>query len=116
MITLSGFYCTIRVLFSPGITANRSKLIAWYVSDCNSLESHREDYASFLANYVPVDIYGPCGNMVRYQTKYRQPLLFEGIASHKCPANTKSVNDTALAFIVWIHAKTTINAEGVNHE
>ena len=47
-----------------GITANRSKLIAWYVADCNSLESHREDFASFIANYIPVDIFGPCGNLV----------------------------------------------------
>ncbi len=56
----------ISLVFSStqGISANRSKLIAWYVSDCNSMESHREDYASFLANYLPVDIYGPCGNLV----------------------------------------------------
>ena len=41
----------------------RTDLIAWYVDDCNEEKTIREDYVSYMENYVKVDIYGKCGNM-----------------------------------------------------
>ena len=40
----------------------RTNLVAWYVDDCNEAKTIREDYVSYLENYVKVDIYGKCGN------------------------------------------------------
>lgn len=42
---------------------NRTNLVAWHVDDCNEERTHREDYVSYLENYIPVDIYGKCGNL-----------------------------------------------------
>ena len=41
----------------------RTDLIAWYVDDCNEEKTIREDYVSYMENYIKVDIYGKCGNM-----------------------------------------------------
>ena len=41
--------------------AHRPRRIAWIVSHCNS-NSDRERYVSELRNYIPVDIFGKCGN------------------------------------------------------
>lgn len=41
--------------------ANKSKAVAWFVSHCDT-PSKRESYARELAEYIPVDIYGACGN------------------------------------------------------
>jgi len=43
--------------------AKRTDLVAWWVSDCNEVRTHREDYVSYLENYIKVDIYGSCGNL-----------------------------------------------------
>ena len=43
-----------------GKTSN-SGLAAWFVSNCESY-SLRKDFAEKLKKYIPVDIYGSCGN------------------------------------------------------
>ena len=42
--------------------AKKKKLLAWF---CSNQRTHgkREDYVSKLGEYIPVDIYGKCGNM-----------------------------------------------------
>ncbi|ELU01348.1 hypothetical protein CAPTEDRAFT_139854 [Capitella teleta] len=45
----------------------RSK-VAWFVSHCRT-QSRREDYAKELAKYIPVDIWGKCGNRSCGNTK-----------------------------------------------
>lgn len=42
------------------IRATKNKPIAWFVSNCKS-DNGREDYAKALQEYIPVDIYGKCG-------------------------------------------------------
>lgn len=42
--------------------ASKTKMIAWFVSHCKTA-SGREDYVRELSKYVPVDIYGKCGNL-----------------------------------------------------
>ena len=42
--------------------AGKTKLVAWFVSNCKTY-SWREDYVSKLKQYVPVDVYGTCGNL-----------------------------------------------------
>ena len=41
---------------------NRTKLVLWIVSNCRA-DSGRLEYAKLLAEYIPVDIVGRCGNM-----------------------------------------------------
>ena len=43
------------------VASQKSKLIAWFVSNCQS-KSKREDYVNALRKYVPVDVYGDCGD------------------------------------------------------
>lgn len=53
------------VLKVPSTTKNlagKKKMIAWFVSHCNTT-SKREIYVRQLAQFVPIDIYGACGNM-----------------------------------------------------
>lgn len=43
--------------------ANKTKMAAWFVSNCYSL-SGRNEFVEQLKKYVPVDVYGKCGTMV----------------------------------------------------
>lgn len=43
--------------------SNKSKLIAWFTSNCDT-PSLREVYFLRLAHYIPIDVYGECGNHV----------------------------------------------------
>ncbi|KAH6944075.1 hypothetical protein HPB50_001679 [Hyalomma asiaticum] len=43
-------------------THNRSKLVAWVVSNCRT-SSRREDYVAELRKHVTVDTFGSCGNL-----------------------------------------------------
>lgn len=45
--------------YAKGKKQNR---IAWFVSHCDT-QSKREAYARELSKYIPVDIYGKCGNL-----------------------------------------------------
>jgi len=42
--------------------SSKKKLVAWFVSHCVT-SNRREDYVSELSRYIPVDIYGKCGNL-----------------------------------------------------
>ena len=44
----------------------KKKLMAWFVSHCKT-ESRREDYAEELKKYIPIDIFGGCGNKTACQ-------------------------------------------------
>jgi len=37
-------------------------MVAWFVSHCVT-PNRREDYVKELSKYIPVDIYGKCGNL-----------------------------------------------------
>ena len=41
--------------FPKGFIDTKDKLVAWFVNDCGQeLLSHREDYVSFLENYIQI--------------------------------------------------------------
>ena len=44
------------------VAIGKSKLVAWVVSKCKT-PSRRELYVAELQKYIPVDIYGKCGNL-----------------------------------------------------
>ncbi|CAF0942985.1 unnamed protein product [Didymodactylos carnosus] len=48
-----------KYLPSLDYTTEKTKLIAWFVSNCNT-HSRREEYVNELKKHVPVDIYGDC--------------------------------------------------------
>lgn len=50
-----------RIFTDYGFKKN-SKLVAWFVSNCNS-SNKREDYVTQLSRFVPIDVYGQCGNL-----------------------------------------------------
>ena len=41
---------------------SKTKMVAWFVSNCNTTIG-RENYVKELSKYVPIDIYGQCGNL-----------------------------------------------------
>lgn len=41
--------------------SNKTGLVVWLVSNCNTF-SHRERYVKELRKYIPVDVYGECGD------------------------------------------------------
>lgn len=40
---------------------NKAKLVAWFVSHCNTTQSQREKYVKELQKYISIDIFGLCG-------------------------------------------------------
>ena len=48
--------------YSPVNISKKKKLAAWFVSNCVT-SGRREDYVKELVKYIPVDIYGKCGNL-----------------------------------------------------
>lgn len=44
-------------------TANKTRMIAWFVSNCNT-DSRRESFVRSLQNTIPVDVFGSCGPFV----------------------------------------------------
>ena len=46
----------------PVSAQNKTKLVAWIVSNCQS-RSGRERYVDELKRHIPVDIYGKCGQL-----------------------------------------------------
>ena len=51
--------------------AGKSRLVAWMVSRC-AAASKRREYVNLLQRYIPVDIYGKCGNhtcLPKFSTK-----------------------------------------------
>ncbi|KAK2183377.1 hypothetical protein NP493_314g01006 [Ridgeia piscesae] len=56
--------------------AGKTRLVAWMVSNCAS-RSKRNAYVNLLQRYIPVDIYGKCGNITclpRLSKKCKQLL------------------------------------------
>lgn len=39
----------------------KTKLVAWFVSHCNTTQSRRENYVRELQKHIPIDIFGLCG-------------------------------------------------------
>ncbi|KAH8868425.1 Glycoprotein 3-alpha-L-fucosyltransferase A [Schistosoma japonicum] len=52
---------------SRNYATGKSKMVAWFVSNCHSY-SPRIIYAEELSRYVPVDVYGKCGNKICLRT------------------------------------------------
>ncbi|CAH8642114.1 unnamed protein product [Heterobilharzia americana] len=52
-----------RLVKLKSVAAGKEKYVAWIVSNCNS-HSPRYLYASELAKYIAVDVYGNCGQML----------------------------------------------------
>ena len=44
------------------LVAGKSKMVAWFVSNCNT-QSKREEFAAALKDFIQVDIYGLCGDL-----------------------------------------------------
>ncbi|XP_069692392.1 alpha-(1,3)-fucosyltransferase C-like isoform X2 [Periplaneta americana] len=42
--------------------SEKTKLVAWFVSQCQT-PSQREQYVAELSKFIPVDVYGNCGNL-----------------------------------------------------
>ena len=43
--------------------ANKTKLCAWFVSNCESTRSGRIELAEHLAHFIDLDVYGRCGHL-----------------------------------------------------
>lgn len=56
----------------------KKKLAAWFVSHCKT-SGHRESLVKALRKYIPVDVYGACGNL----TCKRTPLKPSSKVSHR---------------------------------
>ena len=54
-------YSEDRLPSTTRIMAKKKRLMVWFVSHCNT-DSRREDYIAELIKYIPIDIYGKCGN------------------------------------------------------
>ena len=57
---------TFRIFFTPnktGIMSSALQVHSIYSFIFFSTFSFREDYVSYLENYIKVDIYGSCGNL-----------------------------------------------------
>ena len=44
------------------LNVSRPKLVVWFASHCPT-QSRREDYVKELQKYIPVDVYGACGDL-----------------------------------------------------
>ena len=51
-----------RQVSNTKFVRHRTKLVAWFASRCDA-RSRRADYIKVLQNYIPVDIYGACGEL-----------------------------------------------------
>lgn len=47
----------------PSIVAGKRKTVAWFVSNCNNVQSRRMELAKEIGKYIPVGIYGACGDL-----------------------------------------------------
>lgn len=47
----------------PGIVAGKTKMIAWFVSNCHRVNSGRMKLAKAINESIPLDIYGRCGQL-----------------------------------------------------
>jgi alpha-1,3-fucosyltransferase len=54
--------------------SSKKKLVAWFVSHCVT-PNRREDYVRELSKYIPVDIYGKCGNLTCSNRKHCKEMI-----------------------------------------
>lgn len=47
----------------PQIVSKKTKMVAWFVSNCNNVQSNRMKLARAISKYINVDIYGKCGTL-----------------------------------------------------
>lgn len=47
----------------PSIVEGKTKMVAWFVSNCDRVQSKRMSLAREIGQYIPVDIYGDCGDL-----------------------------------------------------
>ena len=52
----------ISCLSNPTVISKKTRLMTWFVSHCKT-QSKREEYMAELFKYIPVDVYGDCGNI-----------------------------------------------------
>lgn len=45
----------------PVVVKNKTKMIAWAVSNCDRVQSYRMELANELKKYIQVDVFGSCG-------------------------------------------------------
>ena len=57
------------------LAANKTKLVAWLVSNCHS-SSAREAYVNELKKHIDVDVYGRCGKNTCPHSKERDCMSF----------------------------------------
>ena len=65
-----------------GFFPHKTELIVWYVSHCKT-DSKREDYILKLSKYLPIHIYGKCGNSTTCKDKRKDNCLFESLSKYK---------------------------------
>ena len=71
---------------SKGSIKGKRKLVAWFVSNCNT-HNNREKYVEELKKYIPVDVYGKCGPL-------KCPLTGNPQSPHKEISCYKMLNST----------------------
>lgn len=76
--------------------AERPKKVAWIVSRCDS-PSRREDYVKELQKYIPVDIFGGCGN-IRCNTSFHSQQQQRNDNNDNCTATVERDYKFYLAF------------------
>lgn len=47
----------------PRIVGNKTKMVAWFVSNCDRVQSGRMELAKAINKHIPVDVYGKCGTL-----------------------------------------------------
>lgn len=52
------------------IILNKTKSIAWYVSNCEIIPSRRNILVNEMQKYIDIDIYGKCGNLTCRKNAY----------------------------------------------
>lgn len=47
----------------PDLVKKKTKKVAWFVSNCDRVQSNRMQLANEISKHIPVDIYGKCGQL-----------------------------------------------------
>ena len=80
----------------------RTNLVAWYVDDCNEAKTIREDYVSYMENYIKVDIYGKCGNQEcqpqKVRVSYNVIIFKDCLEFRHCIFSTGTILHSVVSF------------------
>lgn len=63
---------TNKQLAGKNYAAEKTKLVAWFVSNCGKW---RMEFVKELRQYIPIDIYGKCGNLTCKETEVCNEML-----------------------------------------